>query len=401
MLYKVKKVALAALAANSLVFSTSCGMKSSHSDQKVTNVVATPSKRQSIGNCWIYAQASWLESLLHKSQDKPLNVSETYWTYWDWFHKITDNPMRAPGETSTDSTGRKTFDFETGGSWSDAKSIILNYGFLYESEVAPEEENMEMSSRQADAETRIGTELTSGDLSSAANRADKRKVMAVLDRIFKVDMNSLVERGRANLSTQVAVGNKLDKTAPLSTAIEYWKEVSFDMGYGVTNSDNLSSKVKLRRKETLQKMMKALNNGQPVLMSFMVYFDALKIDLENRMGIFDYATLKDYQANYKVDPSRVGGHMVMLQDYSVTNVPNVGDLGFGDMSEDLKNQALEGELSMIKAKNSWGMTREERGLFDGSTVFDIKYLTYPTKHNKGPTSANLWDFVIPEYPASL
>lgn len=396
-----KKFAFCAIAIPSLALTQACGTKSFDSAQKVTTVESTPSKRQSIGNCWIYAQASWLEALVLKSSGEAINVSETYWTYWDWFHKITDNPSRLPGEMTTDQFGRETFGFETGGSWSDAKSIILKYGYLHEGEVVAEESNVEMSARQASAEALIGLELSKGELADVKNRRDKAKVKAVLDRIFKVEMDTLVAKGRANLSTEIAVGNKLDKKAPLSKAITYWKEVQFDMAYGVSDADQLSERVKSRRKATLQKMMRALNNGQPVLMSFMVYFDALKIDRENRMGIFDYQTLLDFQAKQDVNASRTGGHMVMLQDYTVTNVPGLGDLGFGDMSEDVKTQALQGELGMVKAKNSWGVSREDRGLFDGSTVFDIKYLTMPIDHLDGRPSANLWDFVIPEYPESI
>ena len=71
---------------------------------------------------------------------------------------------------------------------------------------------------------------------------------------------------------------------------------------------------------------------------------------------------------------RQGGHLLVLEDYTVKNVPGVGDIGEGDVSAELKAAALTGDLVSIKAKNSWGTDRPERGLIDGHTSFKLGYL---------------------------
>ena len=77
-----------------------------------------------------------------------------------------------------------------------------------------------------------------------------------------------------------------------------------------------------------------------------------------------------------------GGHLVVLEDY-VVHHPELGVLQEGDLSEELKQKALEGQLLYVKAKNSWGTDRPERGLTDGYTRFDIDYLTETTVALKG------------------
>lgn len=54
----------------------------------VTDVHHTPSKRQSIGNCWLYATATWVESLALTETNESHNISETYWTYWHWYDSL-------------------------------------------------------------------------------------------------------------------------------------------------------------------------------------------------------------------------------------------------------------------------------------------------------------------------
>ena len=72
-------------------------------------------------------------------------------------------------------------------------------------------------------------------------------------------------------------------------------------------------------------------------------------------GLFNLDTLAAAQKLGKG-----GGHLVVLSDYTVTNVPDVGIIGEGDVSDELKAKALEGDLDYVVAKNSWGMNREDR-----------------------------------------
>ena len=52
-------------------------------------------------------------------------------------------------------------------------------------------------------------------------------------------------------------------------------------------------------------------------------------------------------------PGRQGGHMLVLEDYVVDNVPGVGRIDEGDVSDEMKQLALTGDLAYLVTKNSW------------------------------------------------
>ena len=51
----------------------------------ITGVDQSKVKRQSIGNCWLYATSSWLEALNKGASGVEMNTSESWLTYWHWF----------------------------------------------------------------------------------------------------------------------------------------------------------------------------------------------------------------------------------------------------------------------------------------------------------------------------
>jgi hypothetical protein len=55
---------------------------------EVVSLPHTDVKNQAIGNCWIYATASWVEALHNAATQTPENLSESYWSYWHWFVQI-------------------------------------------------------------------------------------------------------------------------------------------------------------------------------------------------------------------------------------------------------------------------------------------------------------------------
>ena len=67
-----------------------CARKIVASDHNVAAVIPTESsvKRQSIGNCWIYASVGWVESLHLRATGEVYDLSETYVSYWDWYEKL-------------------------------------------------------------------------------------------------------------------------------------------------------------------------------------------------------------------------------------------------------------------------------------------------------------------------
>src|SRR3954470_10301580 len=55
----------------------------------IVSVPQTDVERQSIGNCWIYAEASWVESMHKTATGESFDTSQSYWTYWHWFDQVT------------------------------------------------------------------------------------------------------------------------------------------------------------------------------------------------------------------------------------------------------------------------------------------------------------------------
>ena len=121
------------------------------SSDDVTDVKHTPVEEQSIGNCWLYAQASWVESMQLQATGTTMDVSQSYWSYWHWFHQIQRDGVST---------------IETGGWMSEANGIILDRGLVAESAFVAEDTQGEMSATQARALTKINQELASGRLAT-------------------------------------------------------------------------------------------------------------------------------------------------------------------------------------------------------------------------------------------
>ncbi|RYZ58414.1 MAG: hypothetical protein EOP07_07085 [Proteobacteria bacterium] len=267
------------------------------SHEKVTSVSHTAVKRQSIGNCWLYAQATWLESMLKSTTGENVNVSETYWTYWDMYNKLLENQPIPEDELNT------------GGTWSRSVAIISKYGWVKEDEFIPEETNLQMSKSQACAEDYIMAQGKEGGT------------------LFDVSKRT----------PELLRAEKLPTEAEL------------------TAYKKLEQRIKL-----------ALNDHQPVVLSWFVSFNAA-----NDKGLFNLGTLAS-----KRELGSSGGHMIVLHDYVVNNVPGRGTLGEGEMSDEDKALALEGDLDYFVVKNSWGANRADRPwLANGYSRLSWDYLT--------------------------
>ena len=349
----MKRISNMVLGALLLAGFTACGPQAAQkSTLDVTDVPHTVVKRQSIGNCWLYATATWAEALHLKSTTQEVDMSESYWTYWHWFDQI-----KSAGTS-----------IETGGSWEEASRIIAKRGWMTEEEFIPSEKGVEMSLAQSRAESIINTALAKGGKLHTQKSRSKKNMMAVLDEAFGVNMKDL--QAKAHKASEFIVGKNadgtdvtLDKIINNSGDASEWQSVYYPQARG---DRPLSEETEARRKAILKRVMKALNDRQPVIMSVMVEFNGLKTD---PYATFDYDYL---QAAGSMGGQ--GGHLVVLEDYTVNNVPGIGFLGEGDMSDELKAAALDGDIVTIKSKNSWGANRPSRGLADGHTAFTIDYL---------------------------
>jgi hypothetical protein len=332
------------------------------SHEKVTSVSHTPVKRQSIGNCWLYAQATWLESMLKSTTGEKVNVSETYWTYWDMYNKLLENKP-IPEE-----------ELNTGGTWTRSVAIIGKYGWVKEDEFIPEETNLQMSKAQACAEDYIMAQGKEGGTLYDVSKRTPELLRAELDKAFscdgqfKFDMNATYEKRHLADDTQL-IDVKTKEEHSLTTWLSLWKQVSVSSGnsWGKYEGKKLPSEAELTAYKKLEQRIKAaLNDHQPVVLSWFVTFNAAD---EN--GLFNLATL-----SYKKELGSSGGHMIVLHDYVVNNVPGRGTLGEGDMSDEDKALAMEGDLDYFVVKNSWGANRADRPwLGNGNSRLSWDYLT--------------------------
>ena len=364
-----------------LLIATSCGRPQAKSNLTVSDVAHTPVKRESIGNCWLYATSTWAESLHLSATNNVVNLSESYWTYWDWYYKITG------------SSGSK---INTSGSWQAASRIISKHGYMLEGDFIPGEADKEISTTQKSAEAAINLALSTGALKDPTSRTQKN-TLAALDQAFGVNLSSLQEKIYPASKLQTSAADN-GRSFTLADEIQGGRHQWLSLGYPQLFGQNPRETLRVRRQRRLimDRVLRAVNEKKPVIMSTMVEFSALSTD---GPSTFDYNLYLN-----KGYSSGQGGHLVVLEDYVVDNVPGVGRIGEGEVSPSLKEAALQGEVDYLLVKNSWGTDRPERGLTDGYTRFKMDYLNMPLPFGLEDGDSNIshgsWysalsNFVIP------
>lgn len=353
----------AILSVLAILFFSSCGKPSgSTSAVKVTHVEHSSVKQQSIGNCWLYAQASWLESLLLSSSGQEINVSESYWEYWDLFEKLMD--FREGADDG----------LNTGGSWERARRLIETYGWIEEENFISGEKDSIKAKSQACAETYLLRETMAGGRLDPAEKRTEEQVKEELNQafscegLFTIDMEGAFQR-RHKASATFIKEPKSGAIKSLKNWLQEWKEVDGDQSGAWTSYEGkkLPSETSFAAYRALEQRMKAaLNDHQPVILSFYVSFNAADDD-----GLFNLNSLAR-----KGQLGHGGGHMLVLHDYAVNQVPNLGRIGEGEVDGATKSLAMLGELDYVVAKNSWGKDREDRPwLKDGYSRISWDYLT--------------------------
>ncbi len=117
-------------------------------------------------------------------------------------------------------------------------------------------------------------------------------------------------------------------------------------------------------------MQQAMHDRQPVIVTWIVDFNA-----QDDLGRF---------LAPPEDPGSQGGHMVIVDDYQVTDVPGFGTLNAGTVEE--RSGALtaaldpSAKIEFIRVKNSWGTGRPDPSFVPGG-YHDLymKYLDGPIK----------------------
>jgi hypothetical protein len=331
------------LASTLLTTAASCSKTPETSKPLVTDVKHSAVKNQSIGNCWLYAAAGWAESLHYTATGEQVDISESYWTWWHFYDQLTTN------------TSIK--EISTGGWFHSANNLIQKRGFLYEGEFISEEANQITSARQKQAVAYINQQLKEGGTLATQELRTKDNVRAELDKAFGSDMTA--SESIARKAEDFVVGYKTNgqvvNLSEITTSQTMWKSTEYPQLHGV--DAQVSEAVTASRKAILKRVMKALNDHQPVLMTFQIDFKAWN----KTTGFIDLPF---------VNPEgKQGGHMVVLEDYVVDNVPGVGSIEEGEVSDELKSKALLGDVRYFVAKNSWSTN-----VSDGYHRPTMKYL---------------------------
>lgn len=367
----------AALTALSLLpLGAACTGETDSSEDNVTDVKNSSVKNQSIGNCWVYASMGWAESLHLTQSGEELNLSESYISYWHWYEQIAGGPAGQVQLAKLDKD-----QISTGGWYGLAAELMRRYGVMDEGRFIPEEAESARSSRQSSALSAINASLKTGALKDPAARRDRKLVRAeldkawglsastitTLDQTFGADVSkSFIDTGLApatdsgiRLPKSITVGHNIslaDAIGLPSSSFNFlqrkgkyaWNEVSYPTGATA-------------KRDYLARMQKAMHAGMPVIMVWFVDFAGM--DSQNRF-MAPPAT-----------PGRQGGHMTVVEDYQINDVPGFGTLAAGTLVTDPK--ALDAALSpqakieFVRIKNSWGSslappnaTDDQRGYYD-------------------------------------
>jgi hypothetical protein len=185
-----------------------------------------------------------------------------------------------------------------------------------------------------------------------------------LDQAFETNMNQV--ENLAKLASNVAFTHT-NQPHTLRDILSYdspnsWRNLHFPQVWGQDTA--VDEQTTNARREVWKRVFRALNEHKPVIISLMIDFNGL----DNTDGTFKGALLKER------GKGRQGGHLTVLKDYSVIDVPGMGSVGYGDMSREIKERAVEGTLDTLVVKNSWGANRPDRGIKDGISYFDRSYL---------------------------
>ncbi|MFO0663163.1 MAG: hypothetical protein U0174_04385 [Polyangiaceae bacterium] len=413
----LRSLSLLALLTLAAAGPTACASADAQGDEEVdvdssdiTVVDHTKVKRQSIGNCWVYAVAGWAESLNERATGTEMNISESYITYWHWFEQLTN--------------GRASTEISTGGSFGVATDLITRYGIVTEGNFIPAEQESEMSNTQKSALDAINLSMKSGVLKDPAARRDRKLVRAELDRafglstavkakldkVFGVSVNKTLDRAYASKKTGTDILRAKDVPVSVPDATTHVaKKVTLADAigtgswlYGRTGTyafqevdypSNASS-----RRALQVRIQRAMHDGAPVVLSWAVDFNALtrdskfsKVELDRR------------------GPGRQGGHMTVFSDYQA-RLADGTLLEAGKTYDKTKLEAAlrtDTKIEFFRIKNSWGALRSDRwDIGNGYHDMMIDYLNGPIKkcvevngtsdpNNCPTTQTPLWDVVLP------
>ncbi len=404
---------LAGAAATGCVADSGRGDAEAVATDDITQVSHTKVKRQSIGNCWIYATSSWLEALDRAATGQEKDTSESWLTYWHWFEQL------ATGGTPTK--------ISTGGTYGTAAALLSRYGVVLEGDFIAGDVEAEMSSRQSSALHAVEMWLESGPLKDAVARRDRRAIRAELDKAWELEpaviarIDAVFGEGvtrtldRSPETAALAAANRIvtPKTFPVQLLDPETKQkVNVTLADALGTPAGFSRRAgkfawneldyprdATARRAFWKRVQRALHDNQPVIASWKVDFNAL-----DARAVFSMDELR------RRGPGRQGGHMTVMHDYQA-DVPGVGRLmaGVPATPEQMSAALADGTvIQFVRVKNSWGGIRPDRwtdAAVPGYHDLDMFYLDGPIKEcpEDHGTDASLctrdvtplWDVVLP------
>lgn len=346
-------------------------------NDEIVNVPQSTVKSQSISNCWLYATLGWAESLHVATGEPALDVSESYLSYWNWFDKIVYD-----GASSIDETGH----FHQG------MDLIMRFGVILESDFA--------AGSQSAAKRTLDASLKDGALKTPEARKDMALVRRELDKAWQLPDN-VVQQMNAVFGEGYDVSLDQTDVLPAGSIVRHAKSISAKLvnAGGETRTGNLGDAIGDRnwdlgwglrkglwswnehdyprdpsaRREFQIRFQKALHAKQPVVISWFIDFAAQE------------------GSAFKKPPAttgRQGGHVTVLEDYQIKDVPGFGLLAAGvdESRPEALNAALSpnAKIEFLRTKNSWGELNGPSSDFRGYLDLYMPYLDGPVTQCTDP-----------------
>lgn len=333
----------------------------------VTAIDNTIVKEQTVGNCWLYGTAGWAEGLHRTATRETIDLSEAYWTYWDWYEEIVGGPLALELTTKSE--------LEEGGHWGMAAELIRKYGWMEENAFITDEApaTVPRGQRQEVALKRINESLKTGALSTAAARQDPITVLVELNRAWELS-GSVVDEilttfgperrdfstkpraiptGRLHAPEELVVlapdgvhqSNLLEAVGELHPGTKAYEGLrDGDLAWSsVPFASDDTAPGKARRSAIIRNTQDTINHRLPVPLSWLV-----------ARGVEEGS----YRSRSDSARTVVGGHLSLITDYEVTNVPGFGTLAAGQRVTNKQalaaSLAEETTVTFFRVKNSWG-----------------------------------------------
>lgn len=323
-------------------------------------------KRQSIGNCWVYAVIGWVESLEKRETGVEQNYSESYISYWHWFEQITGGEVYGT-------------ELQTGGHFSEGADLLDNYGLMKEGDFIYGERKDEMSTRQKTALAAIGDSLKNGALKTEEARRDRALVRAELDKAFGLTA-TMRRRLDATFGRDVSKTLKTGATPAASARIVSPKNIAVattrasdgtvvhaklseligQNGSGwwrsgplaFTRVDMPSASSPARMRAFWKRVQRSIHDQAPVVVEWYVDFNALTSS----------AVFSKQQLTAR-GPGNQGGHMVVAHDYQARLADGTLYAAGVDVTDPAALNSLlrdDTSIEFLRVKNSWGAYRPDR-----------------------------------------